>query len=156
MTSSHLVVLGNADAARWVLKHQRMAFSEVGKRTASRLSRGDSLLFYAGLKCWPSLGGDKRPTSGLIIGDAVILTDVTRLETPVLLDGRRYPYSCEVFFEHLAPAGTGVPIGSVRDELELTAGRVNYGQALAPYPGSALASGHRASGATAEKRMDVV
>lgn len=134
MTASYLVVLGNADAARWVLANQRMAFSEVGRRTASRLSRGDSLLFYAGLKCWPKLGGDQRPTSGLIIGDAVVLTEVTKLGTPVLVGGRRYPYGCEVFFEHLAPAGTGVPIGSVRDELELTAGRGNYGQALRRTP----------------------
>jgi hypothetical protein len=76
----------------------------------------------------------KRPTSGLIIGDAVVLTEVTKLRTPALVGGRHFHYGCEVFFEHLAPAGTGVPIGSVREELELTAGRVNYGQALQRTP----------------------
>ncbi|MEV7663571.1 hypothetical protein [Paenarthrobacter sp. NPDC089316] len=134
MTATHLVVLGNADAARWVLANQRMAFSEVGKRTASRLSRGDRFLFYASFTCWPRLGGDQRPTSGLIIGDAVVLTEVRELRTPVLVGGRHFRYGCEVFFEHLAPVGTGVSIGSIRDELELTAGRANYGQALQRTP----------------------
>ena len=134
MTATHVVVLGNADAARWVLANQRMAFSDVGRRTASRLSRGDKFLFYASLNCWPKLGGDQRPSSGLIIGDAVVLTTVTEFRTPVRVGGRHFDYGCEVFFEHLAPVGTGVPIGSVRDELELTAGRVNYGQALQRTP----------------------
>ena len=134
MAASHLVVLGNADAARWVLANQRMAFSEVGRRTAARVTRGDTLLFYASLKCWPALGGAGRPASGLLIADAIVLTDVTKLRTPVSVGGRQFQYSLEVFFEHLAPAGSGVPIGSVRNELELTAGRANYGQALRRTP----------------------
>jgi hypothetical protein len=134
MTGTHLVVLGNADTARWVLANQRMAFSEVGKRTAAHLSRGDTLLFYASLKCWPRLGGGVRQDSGLLIGDAVVLTDVTKLSNPVLVGGRRFQYSCEIFFEHLAPVGSGVHIASVRDQLELTAGRANYGQVLRRTP----------------------
>jgi hypothetical protein len=134
MTATHLVVLGNADTARWVLANQRMAFSEVGRRAAARLSRGDTLLFYASLKCWPKLGGGARPDSGLLIGDAVVLTDVTKLSNPVLVGGRRFEYGCEIFFQHLAPAGSGVRIASLRDQLDLTAGSANYGQALRRTP----------------------
>jgi hypothetical protein len=130
MTATFLVVLGNAEAARWVLENQRMAFSEGGRKSASRLSRGDTLLFYAGIKCWPALGRDSRPEAGVLIGDAVVLTDVARLRTPAQVGGRRFEYGCEVFFEHLAPLGSGVAISSIRDELDLTAGRANYGQAL--------------------------
>lgn len=133
MASTYLVVLGNADAARWVLTNQRMAFSEVGWRAALRLARGDTLLFYAGLKCWPGLGG-ARPASGLLIGDAIVLTDVTRWAAPVQVGGRHFQYGCELFFEHLAPVGAGLPIGAVRDDLELTAGRANYGQVLRRTP----------------------
>lgn len=133
MATTHLLVLGNAEAARWVLENQRMAFSEVGRRTASRLSRGDTLIFYAGLKCWPGLGGP-RPKSGLFIADAIVLTDVARMKQPAHVGGRHFHYGCEIFFEHLAPVGSGVPIGTVRDRLELTAGRANYGQVLRRTP----------------------
>src|SRR5690349_2546590 len=100
MAATHLVVLGNADAARWVFDNQRMAFSEVGRRTAARLARGDTLLFYASLKCWPALGGP-RPDSGLLLADAVVLTDVARMNQPAYVGGRHFHYGCEVFFEHL-------------------------------------------------------
>jgi len=133
MAATHLLVLGNAEAVRWVFQNQRMAFSEVGRRTAMRLSRGDTLIFYASLKCWPELGGT-RPESGLLIADAVVLTDVAQLKQPAVVGGRHFHYGCEIFFEHLAPVGSGVPIGTVRDQLELTAGRANYGQALRRTP----------------------
>lgn len=90
-------------------------------------------MFYASLKCWPGLGS-ARPDSGLLIGDAVVLTDVARFTRPVLIGGRRFQYGCEIFFESLAPLGSGLPIGSVRNELDLTAGRANYGQALRRTP----------------------
>lgn len=134
MTSTHLVALGNADAVRWVLSNQRMAFTEVGRRSAARVERGDKLVFYASLKCWPALGGEKRPKSGLLIGDAVVLTDVTRLQEPVQVGGRRFQFGCEVFFENLAPLGSGASISELRDRLSLTAGRENFGQALRRTP----------------------
>lgn len=110
-----------------------MAFSDVGRRAASRLCRGDTLLFYASRKCWPGLGG-ARPDSGLLIGDAVVLTQVVRWRAPVQVGGRHFQYGCEVFFEHLAPVGSGVSLTSVRHDLELTAGRANYGQVLQRTP----------------------
>lgn len=134
MSATHLVVLGNAVTVRWVLANQRMAFTEVGRRSASRLSRGDTLLFYASNKCWPTLGGSVRPTSGVLIGNAVVLTDISRLRAPAHIGGRRFDYACEVFFESLAPLGSGVAIGPVKDELKLTAGRANYGQVLQRTP----------------------
>ena len=133
MASTHLVVLGNAGSVHWVLGQQRMAFTEVGMRGAARLGRGDHLIFYISLKCWPELGG-RRPASGLLIGSAVVLTDVRRMERPVLISGRRFLYSCELFFERLAELGSGVPIGPLKEELDLTAGKSNYGQALQRTP----------------------
>lgn len=134
MSATHLVALGNAEAVRWVLRNQRMAFSEAGRRTASRLSRGDTLLFYAGAKCWPALGGDSRPPDGVLIGGAVILSELTRFRASVQVGGRRFEYGCEVFFERLAPLGSGVSIKANKKELELTVGLVNYGQALRRTP----------------------
>ncbi|MDV8015621.1 hypothetical protein R4P70_30315 [Rhodococcus sp. IEGM 1241] len=134
MAATHLVVLGNAEAVRWVLKNQRMAFSEVGRRTASRLSRGDTLVFYAGVKCWPALGGKVRPKAGIMIGSAVVLTEVARLRTAAQVGGRKFEYGCEVFFERLAALGSGLSISDVKNDLELTAGRANYGQVLRRTP----------------------
>lgn len=133
MAATYLLVLGNADAARWVFENQQMAFSEVGRRAATKLARGDTMIFYAGLKCWPGLGG-ARPKSGLLIADAVVLSDVTRMKKPAYVGGRHFPYGCEIFFEHLAPVGAGVPFGAVRERLKLTAGRANYGQVLRRTP----------------------
>lgn len=111
-----------------------MAFTEVGRRSATRVSRGDKLLFYASLKCWPALGGEVRPQSGVLIGDAVVLTDVARMREPVQIGGRRFHFGCELFFEHLAPVGSGVSISELRERLALTAGRANFGQALRRTP----------------------
>lgn len=133
MAATHLVVLGNAVTARWVLTNQRMAFTEVGRQSAARLSRGDTLLFYASSKCWPTLGG-VRPASGVLIGNAVVLTDVARLRAPAHIGGRRFDYGCEVFFEVLTPLGSGVAIGPIKESLKLTAGRPNYGQVLQRTP----------------------
>lgn len=118
MSSMHLVVLGNAVTARWVLANQRMAFTEIGRRSASRLARGDTLLFYASSACWPGLGAAVRPQSGLVIGSAVVLTDVARLATVMHVGGHRLDYGCEIFFETLAPLGSGVAIRSPQGSSE--------------------------------------
>ena len=132
MAATHLLVLGNAEAARWVFENQRMAFSEVGRRTAARLSRGDTLIFYASLKCWPGLGGT-RPDSGLLIADAVVLTEVSD-EPASLRWWPPLPLRVRNLLRAPRPGRAGVPIGNIRNQLELTAGRANYGQALRRTP----------------------
>lgn len=124
-------------------------------RGAARLGRGDHLIFYISLKCWPELGG-RRPASGLLIGSAVVLTDVRRMERPVLISGRRFLYSCELFFERLAELGSGVPIGPLKEELDLTAGKSNYGQALQRTPVLLSPARHRTTSSTAFARDQCV
>ena len=134
MVSTHLVVLGNAEATRWVLTNQRMAFSEVGRRTAARLAPGDVMLFYASLKVWPALRAEPRPQGGMFIGSALVLTRISRMRTPAKVGARHFEFGCEIFFELLAPLGQGVAITDVKDQLELTSGKPNYGQVLRRTP----------------------
>lgn len=91
------------------------------------------MYFYASSKCWPALGG-VRPSAGLIISQAVVLTSVKRLPEKLSISGRSFLYSCELLFERLAPLGQGVSLNDISDKLEFLAGRANYGQALQRTP----------------------
>lgn len=128
--ASFLTALGSAETVRWVLQNERMAFSDfVGKRNASRLTRGDRLYFYLSPRCWPGLGKPKPP-SGLIVSDAVVLTDTKKLADRMVLSGHVFTYGCELLFERLAPSGTGVSLNGMIGQLELFRGYSNYGNAL--------------------------
>lgn len=97
------------------------------------MSRGDRLLFYLSRKCLAELGVP-RPTVGLVVGEAVVLTDVRAMKRPISIGGRRFEKECELLFERLAPLGKGLSLKASANELILLAGRPNYGQALRQTP----------------------
>lgn len=134
MAASFLTVLGSAETVRWVFSQERMAFSKhIGEGIASHVSRGDRLYFYVTSKCWPGLGGT-RPSSGVLVSDAVVLTDVKSLPRKIVISGRSFSYGCELLFERLTSLGSGVSLAEMAGQLDLLAGKHNYGQALQRTP----------------------
>lgn len=131
--ATFLVALGDAKGARWVIAHEAMAFTPVGARKAARLSHGDTILFYLSKRCLTDLGL-RGLDGGLVVGSAVVLTDVRALKQPTFIGGRRFEQGCHVFFENLAPLGKGVSLKALSNSLVLLAGRPNYGQALRQTP----------------------
>jgi hypothetical protein len=94
------------------------------------------MYFYVSAKCWsgPSRLGGERPRSGMLISDAVVLTDVRKLTNKVGIAGNSFTYGCELLFEHLVPLGSGLSLSDIAPDIDLLSGRSNYGQALQRTP----------------------
>ena len=122
---------------RWVFREKRMVFSDrVGNHLSSHVDSGDRLYFYVTGKCWSApvgLGGP-QPRSGLVVGDAVVLTEIRRLQNRVEISSKSFSYGCGIRFERLTPLGSGLALPDVADNLDLLTGRRNYGQVLQRTP----------------------
>ena len=110
---THLIVLGERDALRWVLRERRMAFPPYRRSAAQRLQPGDPLLLYV------TRGAFHNPTRdrGRVIGVASVASPVVDLDDPLTLVGRTFTTGCRLDLKLLCPRGEGVELAPLVEEL---------------------------------------
>ncbi len=114
--AAHLLVLGYASGASWVLHEQRMGFGPRSQGGTLAVEPGDVCFPYVTKNCWGYRGRQRR----VLIGRAVVLTPARPLPGEVRLgEGRRIESVCELFFENLAPYGEGVPLAPLAEALSV-------------------------------------
>ena len=107
--SAHLVILGDRDALRWVLKTELMAFEERRASDAARVDVGDMLLLYSTRGCFHNPTRDR----GRVFGRAQATSRVEPLQAPVEVMGRSFPLGCTFDLLALAPRHEGVVLAEL-------------------------------------------
>ncbi|MCQ9184710.1 hypothetical protein KMT30_37880 [Streptomyces sp. IBSBF 2953] len=98
MASTHLVILGERSALRWVLTEQRMAFPAGRVRQARALHEGDEVMLYTTRGCFRNPARDV----GRVIGHGVVATPVSVLTDPVRFGEREFTTGCDIQIQGLA------------------------------------------------------
>ncbi len=101
-----LVVLGEVEGLRWVLKNQRMAFAAARRALASRIEPGDRMVLYVGRGAYHNPTRDRSQ----IIGLATVRTAVKDLRAPIEIAGREFVCACALQIEVALPERRGVPL----------------------------------------------
>ena len=111
--AGYLLVIGDRDAFRWILRDRRMAFSPHRAREAGALEIGDKLLLYTTRGCF------KNPTQdrGRVVGVAQVASEVAPFRRPVEFGGQAYGVGCNLKFVSLVPRGEGVELAPMVSEL---------------------------------------
>ncbi|ESP99315.1 hypothetical protein B591_14203 [Streptomyces sp. GBA 94-10 4N24] len=104
MVSTHLVILGERSALRWVLTERRMAFPAGRARQTRALHEGDAVMLYTTRGCFRSPTRDV----GRIIGLGKVATPVRVLDTAVRFGDREFTMGCEIQILGLAPFREGL------------------------------------------------
>ena len=115
MVSTHLVILGERTALRWVLTEQRMAFPAGRARQTRAVHEGDEVMLYTTRGCF------RNPTRdvGRIIGLGVVTTPVSVLSDPVRFGEREFTTGCEIQIRGLAPFREGLNIRELVHALDV-------------------------------------
>jgi len=106
MASTHLVILGERTALRWVLTEQRMAFPAGRARQTRPVREGDEVMLYTTRGCF------RNPTRdvGRIIALGTVTTPVSVLPNPLRFGGREFTTECGIQILGLAPFREGLDI----------------------------------------------
>ena len=107
--AAHLLILGDRDALRWVLRNERMAFEVHRRNDVSRLAVGDTLLIYTTRGCFHNPTRDR----GRVIGRAVVTSPVEPLEDSVVVMDREFKLGCTFELVALAPRPEGVVLADL-------------------------------------------
>jgi hypothetical protein len=106
MVGYWLVVLGEVEGLRWVLKKQKMAFTATRRALASKIEPGDRMVLYVGRGAYHNPTRDRSQ----IIGLATVRTAVRDLRAPIEIVGREFVCACGLEIEVALPERHGVPI----------------------------------------------
>ncbi|MGY1545805.1 hypothetical protein [Streptomyces sp. MN6] len=106
MASTHLVILGERTALRWVLTEQRMAFPAGRAGQTRPVHEGDEVMLYTTRGCFRNPGRDE----GRIIGLGVVTTPVSVLPAPMRFGEREFTTGCNIQIRGLAPFREGLGI----------------------------------------------
>ncbi len=101
-----LVAFGEIEGLRWVLAHERMAFSPGLSRRAARIQPGDALVLYVTRGAFHNPTRDRSQIAGL----ASVKSPVTRLRRPVVIDGREFTSACDLEIDVVLPERQGLPV----------------------------------------------
>jgi hypothetical protein len=104
--AAFLVILGNRDGLRWVLRNERMAFRGRGVQAAAAIDEGDDLLLYTTRGCFGNPGSDL----GRVIGLARATSTACAFDGPIKIAGRDFSSFCEIQLISLAERGEGVAL----------------------------------------------
>ncbi|HEX6968478.1 MAG TPA: hypothetical protein VF174_06685 [Micromonosporaceae bacterium] len=113
MSRSYLVILGERDAIRWVLREQRMAFPATPRAEVAALAAGDRLFLYATRGAWHNPTRDR----GRIIGVATARSSARVLDEPVEIAGRTFVSGCTLHIEGLVPYPGGLELQPLVEQL---------------------------------------
>jgi hypothetical protein len=123
---SHLLVLGERVAIRWVLTSGRTAFPEYRAKDAAEVSAGDELLLYTTRGAFHNPGYDR----GRVIGRARAMNRPEPLAEVVTILDKEYAIGCDLQIESLAPRGHGVELAPVIPDLDAFRHKPSWGMAL--------------------------
>ena len=112
--AAHLLILGDRDALRWVLRNERMAFEVHRKNAVNRLAVGDTLFIYTTRGCFHNPTRDR----GRVIGRAVVTSPVEPLEESVVVMDREFGLGCAFDLVALAPRHEGVVLADLVPKLD--------------------------------------
>jgi hypothetical protein len=107
--AAHLLVLGDREALRWVLRNERMAFEMHRRNDVARLAVGDTLFIYTTRGCFHNPTRDR----GRVIGRAVVTSPVEPLDESVLVMDREFGLGCTFDLVALAPRHEGVVLADL-------------------------------------------
>jgi hypothetical protein len=115
MASTHLVILGERTALRWVLTEQRMAFPAGRTRQTRAVHEGDEIMLYTTRGCF------RNPTRdvGRLIGLGVVATPVSVLTDPVRFGEREFTTGCDIRIQGLAPYREGLSLRELVPALDV-------------------------------------
>lgn len=108
-----LVAFGEIEGLRWVLGHERMAFSPGLSRRAARIQPGDSLVLYVTRGAFHNPTRDRSQIAGL----ASVKSPVTRLRKPVVMGGREFTSACDLEIEIVLPERQGLAVAPLVGQL---------------------------------------
>lgn len=112
--AAHLIILGDRDAVRWVLRNERMAFEAHRRNDATRLAVDDTLFLYTTRKCFHNPTRDR----GRVVGRAVVTSPVQPLKESVVVMGREFVLGCTFDLIGLAPRHEGVVLADLVPRLD--------------------------------------
>jgi hypothetical protein len=107
--AAHLLILGERDALRWVLRTERMAFEGHRGNDVTRLAVGDTLFLYTTRGCYRNPTRDR----GRVIGRAIVTSPVEPLEESVVVMDREFSLGCTFNLVALAPRHEGVVLADL-------------------------------------------
>jgi hypothetical protein len=110
--TAFLVVLGDRDAIRWVLRERRMAFPATPRAEVRALAAGDRLYLYATRGAW------RNPTRGRIFALAKAVSAARVLDEPVEISGRRFVSGCKLVLDGVVPFPGGLELQPLVGELD--------------------------------------
>ncbi len=113
-SATYLLVLGDRAALAWVLKYERMAFPDYRRAETRALKVADRLLLYTTRGCFRSPGRDL----GRVIGEAIVTSELTPLDQPVVISGRTFPVGCKISVKRLAALRDGVVLRDLVPDLD--------------------------------------
>jgi hypothetical protein len=102
--ASYLLIIGEAEALRWIVANERMAFAAHRTRDASRIATGDRLLLFTTRGCFHNPTRDRSR----LVGEAEVTSEVTPLDDPLEIAGREFSSACDLTLLTLAPFRQGV------------------------------------------------
>jgi hypothetical protein len=104
--SAFLLILGNREGLRWVLRNERMAFPRRPNQAVASLAEGDELLLYTTRGCF------RNPTRdlGRVMGLAQVTSRVESFDEPAVIGSREFTSGCDLALRSLAPVRAGVPL----------------------------------------------
>lgn len=112
--AAHLLILGDREALRWVLRHERMAFEAHRGNDVKRLAVGDTLFLYTTRGCFHNPTRDR----GRVIGHAVVTSPVEPLKQSVVVMDREFALGCSFDLVALAPRHEGVVLADLVPKLD--------------------------------------
>lgn len=112
---SLLLIIGEREALAWILRDERTAFPEGRWSLVRKVSVGDELLLLTTRGCFHNPGRDRTR----VIGRATVRTTPVRLDRPVEIAGRRFPYGCGIEVQTLAGYLNGVEVAPLVDRLSV-------------------------------------
>ncbi|MGV9232542.1 hypothetical protein [Streptomyces nigra] len=115
MASTHLVILGERSALRWVLTEQRMAFPAGRMRQARAVHEGDEVMLYTTRGCFRSPTRDV----GRVIGLGMVATPVSVLSDPVRFGEREFTTGCDIQIQGLALYRDGLNLRELVHSLDV-------------------------------------
>ncbi|MFG3110696.1 EVE domain-containing protein [Streptomyces tendae] len=114
-SATHLLILNDHEPLAWVLENQRMAFPAGRTQQSLSLGKGDEILLYTTRGCF----GNPTRDLGRVIGLATVTSEVRTLDSPVLIQARRFTEGCRLRVHGLTPFREGVALRDLVPDLQV-------------------------------------
>ncbi|MER5413985.1 hypothetical protein [Streptomyces virginiae] len=115
MSTTHLMIISDHDALRWVVTEQRMAFPTGRSKLAQSVNEGDEVLLYTTRGCFRNPTRDR----GRLMGRATVSSPVRALPKPLRLAERSFSDGCSLNIHSLAQWREGLVLSDLVPQLQV-------------------------------------